>query len=56
MLPGKQVSYRTGFTEKIIMEVLEKKHSTEIKTCCFMLESYEETPIFIPVGIMEDVV
>ena len=38
------------------MEVLVGKHIPKRKNYCYALEAYEETPVFIPMDMMEDVV
>ena len=45
-----------GFTDKSAREVLSVKHPPERKPHCSTLEAYEETPIFILVDNMDDVV
>ena len=44
----------TGSINENIALVLEVKHPSEILSSCATLEMYKETPIFIPVDIMEE--
>ena len=46
----------TGTINKTVKSVLEGKHPSETIPSCAMLETYEETPIFIPVNITEEAV
>ena len=45
-----------GVTDKTIADSLMGKHPPERKLHFSTLQVYDETPIFIPVNIMEDVV
>ena len=55
-LPNNRATASTLFTDKTVAEVLTGKHPPERKTHFSTLKVYEETPIFILVDIMEDVV
>ena len=55
-LTNYQATYSMGFTDKSAREVLSVKHPPERKPHCSTLEAYEETPIFILVDNMDDVV
>ena len=47
---------RTGTINKTVAYVLEVRHPSETIPSCATLETYEETPIFIPVDITEEAV
>ena len=47
---------RTGFINEIAVSVLAGKHPHEKNHSCATLETYDETPIFIPIYITEDTV
>ena len=53
--PEKLAADITGTINKTVTLELEKK-SIEKITSCTTLETYEETPIFIPVNITEEAV
>ena len=46
---------KTGVVDETVASVLEVKHLHESPPPHSTLEVYNKTPIFIPVGIMEDV-
>ena len=46
----------TGTINETIIAVFEGKHPSKTIPTCATLETYEETPIFIPVDIMEEAV
>ena len=46
----------TGMINKTVTSVLEGKHLSKTIPCCATLETYDETPIFIPVNITEEAV
>ena len=54
--PDELAAYFTGTINETVVSVLEGKHPTETLTSCAMLETYEETPIFIPANITEEAV
>ena len=54
--PNKLPIYKTGVMGETIPSVLAGKHLHEKNPTRSMLEAYNKTPIFIPVGIKEDVV
>ena len=56
MQPDELVSDRTGVINKTFAYLLTEKHTQENISSCSMLETYNETPIFIPVDIAEDAV
>ena len=56
MQPDELDEDRTGKINEAVASVLEGKHPSETITSCATLETYEETPIFIPVKITEEVV
>ena len=53
MLPDYQVTDSTVFTEETAAEVLAVKYLPKRKLYSFMLEVYEEMPVFIPVDITQ---
>ena len=54
--PEKLAEDCTGTINKTVTSVLEGKHPSETIFSCVTLETYEETPIFIPVDITEEAV
>ena len=56
MKPDKLAEYCTGTINETVTSVLEVKHHSETIPSCATLETYEETPIFIPVDITEEAV
>ena len=56
MQPDKLEEDQTGTINKTPASVLEGKHPNEKKSCCDTLQTYDKTPIFIPVDITEDAV
>ena len=56
MQPYKLAEDCTGTINDTVTLVLEIKHPIKTIPSCFMLETYEETPIFIPVDITEEAV
>ena len=52
--PDELAADRTGMINETVTSVLEEKHPSETIPYCAKLETYEETPIFIPVNIMEE--
>ena len=46
----------TGTINETVTSFFEVKHPSETIPSCAMLETYEETPIFIPVDITEEAV
>ena len=51
-----KASDSTIFANKTIEDFLEVKYLLEKKPHCYAWEEYEETPVFIPVDMTEDVV
>ena len=47
---------RTGTINETVATVLEGKHPHGKNPSCATLETYQETPMFIPVDIMEEAV
>ena len=47
---------RTGTINKTITSVLEGKHPSKKIPSCATLETYEDTPMFIPVNITKEAV
>ena len=45
-----------GTINETVALVLEGKHPSETITSCATIETYKETPIFIPVDIMEEAI
>ena len=56
MLPDKQASNSTGFTDKNAAEVLSRKHPPERKPHFSTLEAHKEMPVFSSMDMTEDVV
>ena len=56
MKPDELEEDRTVTINETVTSVLEVKHSSETIPSCAMLETYKETPIFIPVEITEEAV
>ena len=54
--PDELAADHTGTINDTVTSVLEGKHTCEKNSSCATLEMYEETPIFIPVNIMEEAV
>ena len=50
------MSDKAGVIDETVASVLEGKHPHKRKKTHSTLEAYNETPIFIPVDIMEDVI
>ena len=46
----------TGTINKTVASVLDGKHPSKTIPSCATLETYEKTPIFIPINITEDAV
>ena len=55
-LPDDRATVKTGITDKTVAEVLAGKQPPDRKPDFYTLEAYKETPIFIPLDIMEYVV
>ena len=51
---NKLAADRTGTINKTVTLVLEIKHPIKIFLFCATLETYEETPMFIPISIIEE--
>ena len=47
---------RTGTINETVVSVLEGKRLSETTISCDALETYKETPVFIPVDITEEAV
>ena len=56
MQPEELAEDRTGTINKTVASVLEGKHPRKTIISCDTLETYEETPIFVPVKIKEEAV
>ena len=56
MKQDKLAEDRTGTINKTVASVLEVKHKSKTIPSCDTLETYEETPIFIPVDITKEAV
>ena len=56
MQPDELVLDETGVMNKTVTSVLVGGNPHEKNPACSTLEAYDETPIFIPVDIKEDVV
>ena len=56
MLPNELAEDCTGTINEVVASILEGKHPHGKIHSCAMLETYDETRIFIPVNIMEDAV
>ena len=54
--PGKLAADSTDGINDTVVSVLEGKHPNKTILSCATLETYEETPIFIPVDITEEAV
>ena len=54
--PDELAEDRTGMINETAASVLEEKHPSKKIPSCATLETYEETPIFIPVDIKEEAV
>ena len=52
----KLAEYRMGTINDTVASLLEVKHPRKTIPSCDMLETYKETPIFIPVNITEEAV
>ena len=44
----------TGTINKTVILVLEEKHPSETIPSCATIETYKETPIFIPIDMTEE--
>ena len=56
MKPDESAEDRTETIKETAASVLEGKRPSETFPSCATLETYNKTPIFIPVGIMEEAV
>ena len=54
--PDKLAEDRTSTINETVTSVLEGKHPSKTIPSCAKLETYEETPILIPVDITEEAV
>ena len=56
MQPYELSEDHTGTINDTATSVLEGKHPSKTIFSCATLETYKETPIFVPVNIMEETV
>ena len=54
MQPDELAEDHTGTINKTVKSILEGKNTSEKIPSCATLETYTETPIFIPVNITEE--
>ena len=54
MQPDELAADRTGTINETVVSFLEEKNPSEKIPSCSKLQTYEETPIFIPIKITEE--